>query len=98
VKAEAPSDVVLFLGPMSRFGDKLPTEALEKPETRGPQWMFFQLMPVFRGGRGGGVVAMPAMPDSIKYAVSRLGGKTITIRTPGDLAKAIDRLEKIETK
>ena len=25
LKEEAPSDVVLFLGPMSRFGDKVPT-------------------------------------------------------------------------
>ena len=92
LKAEAPSDVVVFLGPTSRFGDKVPQEVLEKPQGHGPQWMFFQLMPVFRGGRGG-AVQMPVLPDSIKNAVSKLGGKTITIRTPGDLAKAIDRLE-----
>jgi hypothetical protein len=77
---------------MSRFGDKVPQEVLEKPPGRGPQWMFFQLMPVFRGGRGG-TVSDPVLPDSIKNAVSKLGGKTITIRTPGDLAKAIERLE-----
>jgi hypothetical protein len=93
VKSEPPSDVVLFLGPTSRFGDKVPHEVLEKPEPRGPHWMFFQLMPVFRGGRGGATVAAPVLPDSIKNAVSRLGGKTFTIRSPGDLAKAIDRLE-----
>ena len=36
-----------------------------------------------------------SLPDSIRHAVSRLGGKTMTIRTPGELAKAIDRLEQV---
>jgi hypothetical protein len=34
---------------------------------------------------------MPA--DTIKNAMSRLGGKTILIHTPGEFAKAIERLE-----
>jgi hypothetical protein len=34
------------------------------------------------------------LTDTIKSAVSRMGGKTILIHTPGDFAKAIDRLEK----
>jgi hypothetical protein len=87
-----------------------------------PQFLFFQLAPVMRGGflgrgpfigppggRGGGggrgglapmnpggPPQMPeaSLPDSIHYTVSKLGGKTIIIRTPGDLAKAIDRLQQ----
>jgi hypothetical protein len=34
------------------------------------------------------------LPDSIRHAVTRLGGKTMIIRSPGELAKAIDRLEQ----
>jgi hypothetical protein len=33
-------------------------------------------------------------PDTIKSAIARLGGKTILIHTPGEFAKAIERLEK----
>jgi hypothetical protein len=117
VRADPPSDAVVFLGPNSRFSDKMPQEALDR-QTSQPQFLFFQLAPLTgigypgRGVRGlGGApgpglgagrgfptggVAMPesSFPDSIRYAVSRLGGKTITIRTPGDLAKAIGRLEQ----
>jgi hypothetical protein len=105
----APADAVIFLGPMSRFGDKPPAGVLERT-AGGPQFLFFQLAPVFRGGLPGGRggarggppgLMMPPMapesslPDSIRHAVSRLGGKTMTIRTPGELAKAIDRLEQM---
>jgi hypothetical protein len=93
VKAPEPSDIVLFLGPVSRYFEKVSQEALEKPEGRGPQFLFFQLVPAFRGGRGG-MLPPPVLPDSIRHAVARVGGKTLVIRTPGDLAKAIDRLEK----
>ena len=99
----APADAVVFLGPTSRFSDKVPGEVLERTQG-GPQFLFFQLAPWIRGGRGlvgGGRGMMPlgppesALPDSIRHAVSRLGGKTMTIRTPGELAKAIDRLEQL---
>jgi hypothetical protein len=97
----SPADAVVFLGPVSRFDDKLPVEVLEKTPGR-PQFLFFHLAPVFRGGMPGGRGGMmPTMPpdatlsDSIRHAVSRLGGKTMTIRTPGELAKAIDRLEQV---
>ena len=45
-------------------------------------------------GPGPIVVAEATVPDSIRNAVSKLGGKTFVVRSPGDLAKAIDRLEK----
>jgi hypothetical protein len=41
------------------------------------------------------MVAAPALPDSVSRVVSKLGGKTSVIHSPGDLAKAIDRLEKL---
>jgi hypothetical protein len=57
------------------------------------------------GGRGGGgrghsadsPLASPSLEgqtDVITAAVARLKGKTLTIHTPGDLAKAIRRIDK----
>jgi hypothetical protein len=87
MQEQPASDVVVFLGPGARFFDRVPQEALEKPVGPGPQFYYFQLVPYLRD--------QPAMlTDTIKSAVSRLGGKTMLIHTPSEFAKAIDRLEK----
>jgi hypothetical protein len=87
MQAQPPSDAVVFLGPVPRSFDRVPQANLEKPVSRAPQFYYFQISP-FLGQQ-------PAMlTDTIKSAVSRMGGKTILIHTPGDFAKAIDRLEK----
>ena len=99
LNAASPPDAVVFLGPVSRFADKPQPQAIHK--SAGPtQFLFFQLAPVFRGGRGRIGIQVPeaAAADSIRNAVSRLGGKTLTIRTPGELAKAIERLEQATKK
>lgn len=82
-----PSDVVLFLGPTARFSDRVPPESLEKTAGHSTQFLYFQLAPFVRQQE-------PMLGDVIKSAVSRLGGKTYLIHTPGEFAKAIDRLEK----
>lgn len=85
-QAQPPSDVVLFLGPSTRFFDRVPQASLEKAAEHGPQFFYFQIAPfVSQAGELG---------DTIKSAVSRLGGKTMVIHTPGDFAKAIERLER----
>jgi hypothetical protein len=86
IQAQPPSDVVLFLGPETRYFDRVPQESLEKPAGRGPQFYYFQIVPFLRE------TATPG--DTIKSAMSRLGGKTILIHTPGEFAKAIERLER----
>jgi hypothetical protein len=86
IVAQPPSDVVLFLGPETRNSDRVPQGSLEKPAGRGPQFFYFQIVPF--------VQPAATLTDTIKSAVSRLGGKTILIHTPGEFAKAIDRLEK----
>jgi hypothetical protein len=85
IQAQPPSDVVLFLGPETRYFDRVPQASLEKPAGRVPQFYYFQIVPFLRQ------TATP--PDTIKSAMSRLGGKTILIHTPGEFAKAIERLE-----
>ena len=89
LQAQPPSDVVLFLGPSARFFDGVPQAVLEKPEGRLPQFYYFQLIPFVHQQQA-------MLADSIKSTTSRLGGKTIQIHSPGEFAKAIERLEKID--
>ena len=93
IRAQPPSDAVVFLGPLARYGDKVPRQSLEKNAGLVPRFFYFQVMPFFRAGRGG--LAAPALPDSIHSAISRLNGKVLVIHTPGELAKAITRLEQL---
>ncbi len=86
MEAQPPSDIVLFLGPMARHFESMPQSSLDKPAGRGPQFYYFQITPFPRP------VSLPN--DTIRSTVGRLGGKTIQIHTPGEFAKAIERLEK----
>ena len=98
IEAQPASDVVLFLGPQTRYNDHMPPSVLEKPPGHGPEFYDFQILPVLRPlvTRGDTIQISPVvtMPDTIQSAVSRLGGKTMTIHTPGEFAKAIERMEK----
>lgn len=86
-RAEHPADVVVFLGPATRFGDKIPRESLDAPTGNAPRFFYFQYKPVFR--REG-----PTLPDTINLTVGNLKGKTIQIHTPNEFARAIERLER----
>ena len=86
IEAQPPSDVVLFLGPQTRYHDSVPQASLEKPPVHGPEFYYFQIVPF--------LTQNAMLADTIQSAVSRLGGRTMTIHTPGEFAKAIDRLEK----
>jgi hypothetical protein len=86
VSAAQPSDVVLVLGPMSRFMDKIGDGAIVKPGTSGPRFFSFQYRsPMMR--------MQVNLPDVIQSAVSKMKGKTVIIHTPGDFAKGIDQVE-----
>jgi len=96
LRSDPPADAVVFLGPIARYGDKVPREALEKAVGAEPRFFYFQVRPFFRAGRGTGIAPLPSvMPDSINSAISRLNGKVVVIHSPGDLAKAIARLEHL---
>ena len=86
LRAEPPSDVVVFLGPETRYVDKLPATALEEPIGAAPQFFDLQFRPYFRAGA--------TLPDSISQATAKVKGKTIIIRTPADFAKAIEQIER----
>ncbi len=86
LRAEAPSDVVVILGPETRYVDNLPHAALEEPRGAVPQFFNFQFRLYLRGG--------PTLPDSIALATAKVKGKTIVIRTPADFARAIEQIER----
>ncbi|HUS07538.1 MAG TPA: hypothetical protein VMZ52_14620 [Bryobacteraceae bacterium] len=83
--AETPSDIVLFMGPMSRYADKAAPSVLETQHGRMPHFFYFEFKPYFRRDAN--------FPDSVALMVSRLKGKTMVIHTPGEFAKAIAQVE-----
>jgi hypothetical protein len=88
LKSASPADVVLFIGPMMRFTEKVPAEELEKPPSSAiPRFYYLQYRPFM-------VQMQPTLSDTIQRAVAALKGKTVIVRTPGDLAKAIELIEK----
>jgi hypothetical protein len=96
IRSDPPADAVVFLGPTARFDDKVPRQSLE---TAGalPRFFYFQVRPFFGAVRGGPPGPLPAnLPDSINSAMSRLNGKVVVIHSPGDLAKAIARLQHLD--
>jgi hypothetical protein len=96
IRSQPPSDAVVFLGPMARFDDKVPRQSLEKAAGALPRFFYFQVRPFFGVGRAGPMgTAASSLPDSINSAISRLNGKVVVIHSPGDLAKAIARLEHL---
>ena len=90
ITATEPSDVVVFIGPMSRYWDKLPQANLEKARDAPPHFFYFQFKPFFRRTAN--------TPDSIQHLVDKLKGKTAIIHSPGEFAKAIEQLESRVTK
>lgn len=90
IRAEKPSDAVIFLGPPGRFLDKVPRSAIDKPAAV-PRFFYLQYRLYFR--RPGA-----SLPDSINQAVSDLKGWTANIHTPEEFARAIGELEKRATE
>jgi hypothetical protein len=87
INAPQPSDVVLFIGPMARYVDKMPNSVLEKPPGATPRFFYFQYRPMMR--------MESTLPDVIHSAVSKMKGKTVVIHSPGDFAKGIDQMERL---
>jgi len=76
-----PSDKVIFLGPTSRYYDKVPDAALEQHLASVPQFFYFQYKPYW--GRDAN------FPDSVAMAIRNVKGKTMLIHSPDEFARAI---------
>ena len=108
LKAEQPPDLVIFLGPPARTADKPALFELDKAAQLLPKLFYMRLEPFFyRPAMPGRPMAAnrpppPSMqmggsnaglPDSVSLAVKHLKGKTLTIRSPQDFAKAIEQVK-----
>jgi len=85
LEAEQPPDKVIFLGPPSRFYDKVPDTALDQHSPSAPQFFYFQYKPYW--GREAD------FPDSVAMAIRKVKGKTMLIHTPDEFARAIREVE-----
>lgn len=77
---EAKPDAVVVIGPLARWTDNVPAEAIPEPEGNTPVW-YVQLRPwiMFRG----------VQPDTISRAVKKVGGRVKEVYSPEDFAEAI---------
>jgi hypothetical protein len=83
--AAQPSDKVIFLGPTSRFYDKVPDASLEQHLASTPQFFYFEYKPYL--GREA------EFPDSVAMAIKKVKGKTMLIHSPDEFARAIREVE-----
>jgi len=98
---DRPADTVIFLGPESRYWDKIPREALPAAGQAHPRlyyvrdegfhppvlWESQRGIPTARLTRSG------HQPDIISRAVAQLNGAIVNIYSPAELAAAIRRIE-----
>ena len=79
-----PSDAVIFLGPTTRVTDKIPKVALTSPKEKRPRFYYLEYFPAWRRGS--------ELPDAIHHFTSQYDGTVLKIHSPGEFARAIDRL------
>lgn len=85
--APEPSDVVLFLGPMARTGEKFPDGLIAHPAAARTRFFYLQYRPPF-------LRMQATLPDLIHSLVSRLKGKVVVMHSPGDFHKGIEQIER----
>ncbi|HTS63893.1 MAG TPA: hypothetical protein VMH28_17845 [Candidatus Acidoferrales bacterium] len=85
INGNPAADIVLFLGPVSRYEDRLPAELLARNPERVPRFLNIEILPF--------LLAPSTVPDVIHNATARLGGKSLLIHTPGEFASALERLK-----
>jgi hypothetical protein len=79
------SDAVIFVGPATRYFDKLLQNGLEEHAGAAPRFFYLQFKPNMR--------ASAESADTIELAVKKVHGKKFDVRTPEDFARAIKQLE-----
>ena len=84
LSASDPSDAVIFMGPATRYLDKIPRVIFEERASE-PQFFYLQYKPNLR--------ARAELSDSIELAVKKVHGKKLEVRTPDDFAHAIRQVE-----
>lgn len=81
-----PSDVILFLGPLARVGERFPEQLVPHPPGASPHVFYLQYRPPF-------LRMQSVLPDLIHSLVGRLKGKVIIMSSPRDFEKGIQQIE-----
>lgn len=84
IEADKPSDLVIFLGPVTRIAQKIPAEILDPPKSNSPRFFYLEYYPAWRQGS--------EFSDSINSLTAARNGSTIKIHSPGELARGIQRM------
>ena len=81
------SDLVILLGPHTRYTDKIPAQFLQTTQqsnSRSPQFFYLEYMPAWLRGA--------EFADNVEQVTKAFGGKTYKIYSPADLASAIQKV------
>ena len=81
---DSPSDAVIFLGPSSRFHEKVPKAELKGLENDGRRFFYFEYFPAFMRGS--------ELPDAIHFLTRDLHGTVFPIHSALELATSIQRM------
>jgi hypothetical protein len=102
--APDPADTIVFLGPTSRYWEKLPKDALPPGQAharvfyvRYERWVRAYMEPADPAHPRQHVAEIGGsrgQPDIISRAVAQLNGKTMIVHTPSELAAAIRKIEE----
>jgi len=79
------SEAVIFLGPATRYSDKVPDIPIDEHSRAVPRVFYLQFKGYWDRGAD--------FPDSIDFAMKKVKGKTIRFHTPDEFAKAIKQIE-----
>lgn len=82
IVSRQPSDVVIFLGPTTRFADKPRSDSLTAVKNGRPRFFYFDYYPGL--GRD--------FPDAISHVTKALHGTTYQIHSPGELGRGIQKM------
>jgi hypothetical protein len=85
MRAAPAPDAIIFLGPPSRQGTRMPDAWLEPPRATAPRVFFLRYKPF---------PTAPEFGDTISASVARLKGRTVDISSPGQFAKAIEMVAR----
>lgn len=85
MRAAPAPDAIVFLGPPSRQGTRMPDSWLEPPRAATPRVFFLRYKPF---------PTAPEFGDTLSTAVARLKGRTVDISSPSQFAKAIEMVAR----
>jgi hypothetical protein len=81
---ETPADVVIFMGPHTRFSEKMERELLQPSKSGSPQFFYLEYIPPWMLGA--------EFPDSIEYLIKAVDGASLKVHSPNELANAMQRI------